>query len=587
MINYGLKLVDTWFCPSVKDPRLRNLGAGLALFAWCFATLFPAYSAVYLYFGHHEPSFGLLPTGFLVWISPVLIRLTGRLEPTAHLICFASLIALVIVCLYTGMIFSPAYYWAIIIPSAAVLIIGIRVGAIWGLITASCAIFLLITDVTGDYPSLLSFAQLRYIHALSLVGLLITNLICIWTHTRLSTMALERERAINLELVGARLDAEAAARAKGQFLANMSHELRTPMNGVIGMAQLLSYTKLDNEQQDMVRTVTETSNALLDIISNVLDFSKLEAQQQSLEVGAFNVRELAASVIQMTRAAYLGKENVELKYDVQLGDTDWHLGDGPKLRQVLLNLTGNAVKFTPEGEVLLTILKTSSKHIRFAVQDTGIGIPPEKQAILFSPFAQADESTTRRFGGTGLGLSISHRLVGLMSGKLSLESQEGKGTRFWFDLVLDETEAPSDSHTFDPDNFDTLPLRILVVEDNVVNQKVATRMLERLGCKVNIACDGLEALEQTAKSSFDLVLMDCDMPNLDGRSATRRLRERGERHLPIVALTASASVEERNRCLACGMNDFMAKPVRLETLKAILERYTRDAPRSKIEATTK
>lgn len=391
----------------------------------------------------------------------------------------------------------------------------------------------------------------------------------------------QRLKLAQQSMIQARDEAQAANKAKSHFLATMSHEIRTPLNAVINLSELLLETKLDDRQRKLIQGVCEGGRSLLQLVNDVLDFSRIEAGRLELVTTSFRLHDLLDGL------AFLFEKDAALKklyFGLSIGDDvpEVIAADPSRLRQILQNLLANAIKFTEKGSVSVTVKMLPKEQQRagnvpmmiFHISDTGIGISEQDQQRLFQEFSQVDTNLDRRFGGSGLGLAIAARLVMLMGGKIGCHSVPGVGSTFWFTLPVRTNGTVHEQSRTDSSGLQ--PVNVLLVEDSQTNQMVATAMLEKTGCRLTIANNGYESLEKVQQADFDIVLMDVSMPGMDGLEATRRIRALGGKYqtLPILAMTAHAFAHDREACLEAGMNDYLSKPLQREQLYSLLKKWT-------------
>ncbi|MBK7187616.1 MAG: response regulator [bacterium] len=377
---------------------------------------------------------------------------------------------------------------------------------------------------------------------------------------------------LKIELAQSRL----ADKAKDQFLATMSHEIRTPMNGVLGMAETLSATNLDTQQREYLHIITRSVESLLNIINDILDYSKITSSSLALESVPVDLEQVLGDIHSLLRTS-AENQGIELEFEVEPAAHGWFLGDPTRIRQIVLNLVGNAIKFTQRGGVRVTCRAgefADGCNLELKIRDSGIGIPADRLGAIFRQFEQADNSTTRRYGGTGLGLAISRKLARMMGGDVAVKSTEGKGSTFTVLLRLERTEKPVAVPAPDPAVLPDFGLRALVAEDNKFNQVVVRNLAKRIGISVDIAENGAEAVRMVGDGEYDLVLMDIRMPVMNGYEAAARIRARGDEiaSIPILAVTAEATKADIQQCLDAGMDQHLSKPLRIADVAAAVQR---------------
>ena len=496
---------------------------------------------------------------------------------TSNIFVAMVYITLTAVTLGTGGVGLAAPFALAVVPMLAILLGTLRASLVWTALSLAVPAALAVLHAQ-DFPFPLQpehdAMQRRFLVSMAGIVVLLCTLSLLFDW--LSRAALRDLSRVHGELNVARVEAQAANRTKTRFLANMSHEIRTPMNGVLNMLDLLRDGRLSEGQRRSVDIAHRSAQALLHLLNDIVDLAKVEAGALNLEHRPFSLERTVREVIEFFSLSAGGK-GIELVFEKAEGAPDGVVGDGFRLRQVLVNLVGNAVKFTPRGSVTVRLAGEIGGPVVLSVVDTGIGIEAEHLERIFDPFTQADASSTRRHGGTGLGLAISRQLVEQMKGRLTAQSTFGQGSTFTVTLPLERVDQVPEAEQGQSGRETFAGARVLIVEDNAINRMVAQKLLARAEIETEVAVDGRVGVEATMKGDFDLVLMDCQMPEMDGYDATRALRQSGFNR-PIVALTANAMEGDREKCLASGMDDFLTKPLRREALLAALHRWLPATP---------
>ena len=561
-------------------PEMRRLARTQQLGAVMVALLTIVWIPILAVLGEYFSAMVISCTLGLAVGSALLLSRRGRPILSGRLMMTSLSIGLLYSIAMLGGVSRAGAGWIVIIPMSAIFYLPIAERHWWAIFAGFGISGIWVLEGMGWVPeSSLNAQAASFLDVISLLLLVTTIAMGLWVRGRSWREVNETLEATNQTLhqeVAVRQRAEEEARdavaARTGFLATISHEIRTPLNGVLGITEVLLDTSLDEEQRELAETVKSSGKMLRTLLDDVLDYSKIDAGRVDLESIALSLPNLASGVAESWRKLAADK-GLELGVELGAGVPEWVFGDPVRLQQVLNNLVSNALKFTKSGHITVQLARTGERlYIR--VQDTGVGMDAEAQKRIFQAFRQADSSVTRNYGGTGLGLAISRSLALAMDGELRVESTPGQGSVFTLELPVRIAEAPSVADQLPMETLDLSGVRILVAEDNVVNQVVVSRLLERLGVQVTLAADGQACLDAWEGSNVDLVLMDCQMPGMDGYQATERLRKIGVR-TPIIALTANNMPGDRVRSLQAGMDDHLGKPIQPDALNACLQRWLR------------